>query len=63
MTYSAAQNKASQKYRRENIKRIPLDLQIDEYQDFKAACDLNDEKVNTVLRKMIKEYTERARAK
>lgn len=54
--YSAAQNKASQKYKAKAVKRIPLDVPLDEYQDFKTACERSGEKINTVLRELMKQY-------
>lgn len=59
--YSQAQNKASQRYRAAKIKRIPLDVPIDDYNAFKAACDHNGDKVNTVLRQAMENYVDNAR--
>jgi len=43
-------------YAKDKIKRIPLNVPIDEYQAFKTACVLRGEKVNTVLREYMKLY-------
>ena len=57
--YSAAQNRASQKYRAAKIKRVPLDVPITEYEAFKTACDAQGDKLNTVLREAMQEYVKR----
>lgn len=59
MAYSQAQNKASQKYRAANVKRIPLDVPIEEYNQFKQAADKRKEKINTILRQAMKDYVSR----
>lgn len=53
--YNEVSKAYSLEYHKSKLKRIPLDLQIEEYNAFKAAC--GSEKVNTVLRRLIREYT------
>ena len=39
MAYNEAGYNASKKYKEKNIKRVPLDMQIDEYNKVKAAAE------------------------
>ena len=50
MAYNEAGYNASKKYKEKNIKRVPLDMQIDEYNKVKAAAERAGEKVNTYYR-------------
>ena len=50
MTYSESQKKATYKYRANNIKRIPLDVQITKYDQIKAAADRVGESVNGYIK-------------
>ena len=59
MAYNEAANKAAQKYKRDNIKRVPLDMQIAEYERLKAVADLQGEKVNEYIKRAIRERMER----
>lgn len=55
MAYTEAGKRASEKYRKINIKRIPLDMKIEEYNELKAYCDSIGETVNGFIKKIIKE--------
>lgn len=59
MTLSEAQKKANIKYRKENIKRIPLDVQIEKYDQIKAAATAAGETVNCFIKRAIDERLER----
>lgn len=59
MAYNETAYKAANKYKRENIKRVPLDMQIAEYERVRAAADAQGEKVNEYIKKAIRERMER----
>lgn len=54
MAYSEASNKASQKYKAANIKRIPLDVQIEDYERIKAAAEQANQRVNAYIKEAIR---------
>lgn len=53
MSYSQAQNKASQKYNKNHIKRIPLDVQLGKYEEIKSVADSLGLPVNTFIKRCI----------
>lgn len=55
MAYNEASYKAANTYKKQNIKRVPLDMQISEYEQLKAAADACNEKVNEYIKKAIRE--------
>lgn len=55
MAYTEAQNKATQKYKAENWKRVPLDLPINECNALKEYTQATGQTVSGFLRKIIKE--------
>lgn len=59
MAYNEAGYNASKKYKEKNIKRVPLDMQIDEYNKVKAAAEQAGEKVNTYIKNAIAQRMER----
>ena len=59
MAYSKEAYKAAKKYKNEKIKRVPLDMQRDDYDILKAAADACGEKVNEFIKKAIRERLER----
>ena len=59
MAYNEASNRAAQKYKKDNIKRVPLDMQITEYERLKAVADSQGERVNEYIKKAIRERMER----
>ena len=59
MPLTEAQKKANIKYRKENVKRIPLDVQKEEYENIKAAADRAGEKVNSYIKGAIKQRMDR----
>lgn len=61
MAYNETSYKAANKYKRENIKRVPLDMQKSDYEDLKAAADAKGEKVNEYIKTAIRERMERDR--
>ena len=61
MAYNETSYKASNKYKKENIKRVPLDMQKTEYEELKVIADAMNEKVNEYIKKAIRERMERDR--
>lgn len=59
MALTDAQRQATAKYKEKNIKRIPLDVQKEKYEEIKAAAEAAGEKVNTYIKKAIDERMER----
>src|SRR5699024_3351744 len=46
------------RYAKEKLKRIPLDVQKEKYEEIKAAADAAGEKVNGYIKKAINAYPE-----
>ena len=59
MALTDAQRQATAKYKEKNIKRIPLDVQKEKYEEIKAAPEAAGEKINTYIKKAIDERMER----
>lgn len=59
MTLTDAQKKANLKYREKSIKRIPLDVQKEKYDEIKLAATAAGETVNGYIKKAIDERIER----
>lgn len=59
MAYSKEAYEAARKYKNEKIKRVPLDMQKDDYDVLKAAAEACGEKVNEFIKKAIRERLER----
>lgn len=59
MAYSEAAYKASKEYKSKNIKRVPLDMQISEYEQLRTAAEARNEKVNEYIKKAIRQRMER----
>ena len=55
MTYSEKQYAASVKYKAAKIKRVPLDMQISEYDQLKRAATVNGETVNGFIKAAIRD--------
>lgn len=53
MPYTESQKKASEKYKKTNIKRIPLDVQLGEYERIKSAATAAGETVNGYIKKAV----------
>ena len=53
MPYNDAQKKAAIKYKEKNIKRIPLDVQKEKYEEIKAAAEAAGESVNGYIKTAI----------
>ena len=54
-----SQKKANTKYREKSIKRIPLDVQKEKYDEIKAAATAAGESVNGYIKKAIDDRMER----
>lgn len=61
MPYNEKTYQASLKYKAQNIKRIPLDVQKDFYDDLADAAAAAGEKVNTYIKKAIEQRMARER--
>lgn len=59
MAISEAQKKASMEYAKKKLKRIPLDVQKEKYEEIAAAADAAGEKVNSYIKKAIDERMKR----
>ena len=53
MPYSKSGYQASVRYKEKNIKRVPLDMQITDYERLKSAADEAGEAVNTYIKTAI----------
>lgn len=53
MAYNEVSRKASAKYRAAHIKRVPLDMQISDYEKLKSAATANSESVNGYIKQAI----------
>lgn len=58
MVYTEANKKADMKYKKAHIKRIPLDVQKEKYDEIKAAADKAGETVNGYIKKAIEQRME-----
>ena len=62
MAVSEAQKRANMKNREKAIKRIPLDVQKQKYEEIKSAATQAGETVNGYIKRAIDERMERERA-
>lgn len=53
MPISESQKKAALKYAKENLKRIPLDVRKEKYEEIKAAAEAAGESVNGYIKTAI----------
>lgn len=51
--YTEASKRAAAKYAKKNLKRIPLDVQLSDYERIKAAAAAAGEPVNTYIKTAI----------
>ena len=58
MPLSESQKKANTKYREKSIKRIPLDVQKEKYEEIKTAATAAGESVNGYIKKAIDQRME-----
>ena len=59
MAYNESSYKAANAYKKQNIKRVPLDMQISDYEQLKVAADACGEKVNEYIKKAIQQRMDR----
>lgn len=59
MPYNEASYKATQRYRASKIKRVPLDMQITDYEKLKSHAEAHRETVNGFIKRAITETMER----
>lgn len=53
--YNEAQKKATEKYKKANYKRIPLDVPIKFYEDVKKYAADNNYSINGLIRELLTE--------
>ena len=58
MAYNESRKKASIEYAKRSLKRIPLDVQKEKYDEIKAAADKAGETVNGDIKKAIEQRME-----
>ena len=58
MTYNEKAKEYRYKYEREKLKRIPLDVQMEEYQEIKRAAEAVNQSVNGFIKQAIRERME-----
>ena len=58
MAYNESRKKASIEYAKRRLKRIPLDVQKEKYDEIKAAADKAGETVNGYIKKAIEQRME-----
>ena len=59
MSSTDAQKQARYNYAKKSLKRIPLDVQKEKYEEIKAAADKTGESVNGYIKKAIDERMKR----
>lgn len=59
MAYSETKTQYNMQYAKKNIKRIPLDVQKEKYEEIKIAAATAGEKVNSYIKKAVDERIER----
>lgn len=62
MSYSKESYVSSKKYKEKNIKRVPLDMQIELYEALKQAAEAQGETVNGFIKTAIKERMDKLNA-
>lgn len=53
MTYNPKQAKYTMEYAKKNLKRIPVDVQLSDYERIKTACDFLEMPVNTFIKNCV----------
>lgn len=59
MPLSEKRKQSMYKYARENLKRIPLDVTKQKYEEIRAAADLSSESINGYIKRAIDERMDR----
>lgn len=59
MPLTEGQKKSMYNYAKKTLKRIPLDVRKEKYEDIKAAADTAGESVNSYIKKAIDERMDR----
>lgn len=59
MPLTESQKQSRYNYAKKSLKRIPLDVQKEKYEEIKTAADAAGEKVNSYIKKAIDERMER----
>lgn len=58
MTYNENKRKYNDKYKKEHMKRIPLDVQKSKYEEIKSAADNSGESINGYIKTAIDQRLE-----
>ena len=58
MPYNEKSYQASVEYKAKNIKRVPLDMQMDKYEELVSAASAAGESVNGYIKKAIEQRIE-----
>ena len=58
LAYNEKAYKAAAAYKAKNIKRVPLDMQISEYEELKSVADAKGERVNQFIKTAIRQRME-----
>lgn len=53
VTYNPKQAKYTMQYAKKNLKRIPVDVQLSDYERIKTACDFLEMPVNTFIKNCV----------
>ena len=59
MTASEAQKKATIKYAKSHLKRVPLDLKLEDYDNLKSVAEQAGQTMNGYIKQAIAEKMER----
>lgn len=59
--YTESQKKASLRYAKEKLKRVPLDLKKEEYERLSVAAKADQKSINGFIKEAINEKIERKR--
>ena len=62
MVYTEAGKRASIKYRKSHVKRIPLDVSIPEHEQIKKAAERVNESINGYIKESIRQRIQRENA-
>lgn len=63
MEYSESKKKYNLEYAKKKLKRIPLDVQVEKYEEIKTASEKAGESVNGYIKKAIDERMEQDKEK
>ena len=59
MNYMENKKKYNIEYKKKNLKRVPLDLSLEKYEEVKTHCQERSESVNGFIKRAIEETMKR----